>query len=400
MIFSAGFGRGARLAALSLETGEWHPLVDEGVGAVDLGADQLAYGEQGGLRLIGFDRDRLVTAGDPLPVLSDVYAHVVFGVPFFSVSRTGSLAYVAGRPQDRLVWVDRMGRVTSFDVRQDVYRLPRLSLDGTRLALVVLSVGGGAAVWVFDVERGTRTRLTTDGNSGFPVWSPDGTHVAFGEDSASFWRTARKAADGSGAEEQLMSSDMSADRSFLPTSWSPDGQTLALEVQTGGQGIDGWVFPLDGEPAALLTGPFNFQALAFSPDGKWMAYVSDETGRSEVYVCAYPGPGSTFVVSTNGGTEPMWSKDGHELFYRSGPQMMAVPISLDSTFEAGAPQVLFEGTYTLSRAGISSSAVPNYDVSLDGQRFLMIQRDESSIPRRIHIVLNWTEELKARVPTP
>jgi dipeptidyl aminopeptidase/acylaminoacyl peptidase len=154
------------------------------------------------------------------------------------------------------------------------------------------------------------------------------------------------------------------------------------------------MLPPGGEPAPLLVTPRNESWPMFSPDGRWIAYVSDESGRPQVYVRPYPGPGGKVTVSTDGGGEPVWSRDGRELFYRRGITMFSVPVETRPTFKAGTPRKLFEVRF--NPAG--QSGHPHFDVSLDGQRFLMVRRDQDLVPHQLNVILNWSEELKVRVP--
>jgi eukaryotic-like serine/threonine-protein kinase len=182
-----------------------------------------------------------------------------------------------------------------------------------------------------------------------------------------------------------------------PMSWSPDGQLLAFIEVNPTTGYDIWVVrPGDHKAQPFLRTPFTESAPRFSPDGRWLAYISNESGRYEVSVQPYPGPGGKWQISTEGGTEPAWNPNGRELFYRSGEKMMAVVIATQPSFAAGKPQVLFEGRYEPSPA-----TSPNYDVSPDGQRFLMLKPAEASeaAPTQINVVLNWFKELKRQVPT-
>ena len=182
-----------------------------------------------------------------------------------------------------------------------------------------------------------------------------------------------------------------------PMSWSPDGQLLAFIEVNPTTGYDIWVLRLsDRKAQPFLRTPFNEAAPRFSPDGRWLAYISDESGRYEIYVQPYPGPGGKWQISTEGGTEPVWNRNGRELFYRSGDKMMAVDIATQPGFAAGKPRMLFEGPYVPTPA-----TSPNYDVSPDGQRFLMLKPSEQAqaAPTQINVVLNWFEELKQKVPT-
>ena len=226
-----------------------------------------------------------------------------------------------------------------------------------------------------------------------PLWTPDGKRVTFSSTRAGgpenlFW----KAADGSGPAEQLTESE----RRQVPSSWSPDGQVLAFS-ELPLTAADIWVLPLQGErkPRPFLQTQFQEAAAVFSPDGHWLAYTSDESGRPEVYVRPYLGPGGKWQISNEGGTEPVWAQNGRELFYREGNKMMAVEITMRPTFHAGTPTLLFEGQYFRDLALTEA----DYDITRDGQRFLMIQPGEQEAATQINVVLNWFEELKRLVPT-
>jgi len=197
-----------------------------------------------------------------------------------------------------------------------------------------------------------------------------------------FW----KSSDGSGAEERLTATEFEE----VPYSWSPDGLSLAFIEFNPTSGRDIWTLLLgDRQRKLFLRTPFVKTTPVFSPDGHWLAYVSNESGRSEIYVQLYPGPGGKWQISTEGGTEPVWNRNGRELFYRSGNKMMAVDLATQSGFSAGKPHMLFERLYA-----------PYYDVSPDGQRFLMLKPTEQSqaAPTQIVVVQNWFEELKQKVP--
>jgi Tol biopolymer transport system component len=249
-------------------------------------------------------------------------------------------------------------------------------------------------VWLYDLSRETLTRFTFEGNvNSYPSWTPDGKRIAFLSNKEGplniFWQLA----DGSGGLERLTTSD----EPQTPNSWSPDGKLLAFNEITPVTGIDVWVLRLSDRKAQpfLQQTPFNESAPRFSPDGHWLAYVSDESGRYEVYVQPYPGPGGKWQISTDGGTEPVWNPNGRELFYRSGDKMMAVDIATQPGFTVGKPRMLFEGQYQPTPV-----TFPNYDVSPDGQRFLMLKPSDSAeaAPTQINVVLNWFEELKRKVP--
>jgi serine/threonine-protein kinase len=293
--------------------------------------------------------------------------------------------------QRTLVWVDREGVEQPIDIPPGRYATPRVSPDGTQL--VTANLMEEADLWTYQIGRGTSQRLTYDpGEDASPVWTSDGTKVVFRSTNREggvgiFW----KAADGTGNAERLSVGN------HIPNSVSPGDARLIFTDATDGH--IGWL-SLDGEPnpEVLLDSQFRAQHVVVSPDGQWMVFAGDDTGRYEVYVRPFPDAESArWQVSTGGGTEPLWSPDGRELFYREGPAVMMVPVSdgLPSTW--GTPEVVYRGTYRLETAGFYSRY---YDISPDGQRFLMIRDDilgdETSAD--MIFVEHWFEELVQVVP--
>jgi Tol biopolymer transport system component len=239
-------------------------------------------------------------------------------------------------------------------------------------------------VWVQDLERGALTRLTSGGNNVQPHWTPDGKRVVFvertGGGATPFW----VAADGSGEPERMFDGDHRGG----VASFSPEGDIVTFITRSPETGLDLWVRPLNGRPQLFLRTRFTEAGPEFSPDGRWIAYVSDESGQYEVYVRPYPGPGGKWQISTQGGVHQIWSRDGRELFYRNGNKWMVVAVSLEPEFKAGAPQLLFEGPFV--QVGGSS-----YDVTPDGRRFLLLEpagRDAAPVTH-LNVVLNWFEEV-------
>jgi len=335
-----------------------------------------------------FDADRLELKGDAFPIAGGVQFNSATGEAAIAVSENGVLAYRFGptNAQIKLVWVDRKGGEQPLLVPPHAYRNPRLSPDGQRVAITIDELG--SQEWLLDIGRGTLTRLTFEGSyNGAMAWTPDGKRIAFGTDRAGnrnlFWQLA----DGSGGAERLTTSNLND----VTSSWSPDGQTLAFQESAPGAGFDLWVFRLsDHKAQPFLQTRFNEISPRFSPDGRWIAYASDESGRYEIYVQPYPGPGGKWQISSEGGTEPVWARNG-ELFYRNGDKMMAVGTTTRSTFSADKPKVLFEGRYA------TYNTMPAYDVTPDGQRFLLAKTSEQG-PQEINVVLNWFEELKRSLP--
>ena len=340
---------------------------------------------------VPFDLKRLDVTGAAVPVVDGVLESRTRATQY-SFSKTGLLAYVSGGvvgAQRRLVWVDRKGAEQPLAAPANAYESPRLSPDGQRVA-----VSTDGQIWLYDLSRETLSRFTFEGSvHSRPVWTPDGKRIAFYSNKEGRLNLYWQLADGSGGLERLTTSE----DINVPASWSPDGQLLAFHDANPTTGNDIWMLRIsDRKPQPFLRTTFNEADPRFSPDGHWIAYMSDESGRYEIYVQPYPGPGGKWQVSTEGGTEPAWNPNGRELFYRSGDKMMAVDITTQPSFSAGKPRMLFEGPYQPTPV-----TTPNFDVSPDGQRFLMLKPSGSAeaAPTQINVVLNWFEELKRRVPT-
>jgi serine/threonine-protein kinase len=348
----------------------------------------LIYGQEGNLMAMPFDAQRLTATGAPMPVVDKV-SYTDQGLYQYCISATGTLAYIAGLAQNRtLLWVSRSGREEPIAAPPRTYSIPRprLSPDGRQIAIV-----SDGQIWLYDLSGETLTRFTVEGNGNTsPTWTPDGKRIAFSSVVAGHQNLFWQAADGTGRPERLTSSELPQ---YLG-SFSPDGQLLAFPEISPATGYDINILRLtDRIVRPFLRTAFAEAAPAFSPDGHWLAYVSDESGGLDIYIRPYPGPGGKRQVSIDGGVEPVWNRNGRELFYRSGNKMMAVAITTEPVFTAGKPQVLFEGHY-VSAPG----TLPAYDVSSDGQRFLMLKAIEQP-SNQVNIVLNWFEELKGRVPT-
>ncbi|MCH8153269.1 MAG: protein kinase [Planctomycetes bacterium] len=388
----------ARIAVVSFDTGEVHILVQGGMSPRYVPTGHLVYARRGTLFAAPFDLKRLRLTGSAVPVLQEVQTDTWSGAPQFNVSQQGALLYVeeipGGVPDQNtlVVWVDRRGEAQPWTKERRGYSTAKLSPDGRQLVVGVGAANGN--LWIGDVARGSLTRLTYGtGNNIQPIWTPDGTRITFMSDRQGsediFWMPA----DRSSPAELLLKGWHYP----MPTSWTPDGSTLAFTETGPDTGMDIWVLSLQGErePEPFLRSVFNEDGAVFSPDGGWIAYQSDESGRYEVYVQPYPGPGPKVQVSDGGGWSPLWSRDGRELFYHNGDAMMVVAVELGPAFTAATPQVLFEGRYRW----VFDPGSPEYDVSADGQRFLMAQpREQEADITHLNLVLNWFEELKQRVP--
>jgi eukaryotic-like serine/threonine-protein kinase len=388
----------AQVAVQSVGTMQQQNLIQGGVYPHYAPTGHLVYAQGGNLLAVLFDPQRLKVTGKSAPVVEGVLQSPSTGDAQYSFSATGSLAYVSGgvqSAQNKLVWVSRSGAEQLVAAPVHTYLGPRLSPDGRRVAVQVTE--SDSQIWLYDLSREALTRLTFEGSSNqAPSWTPDGKRIAFQSNKEGplniFWQLA----DGSGGLERLTTNEDTQ----IPGSWSPDGQLLAfIQLFSGGTEKENeiWVLRLnDRKTQPFLQTQSNAYVLRFSPDGHWLAYVSNESERFEVYVQPYPGPGGRWQISTEGGREPVWNPNGRELFYRSGNKVMAVEIATQPSFSAGKPRMLFEGRYVLGQA-----ITTNYDVSPDGQRFLMVKpaEQEQAPPTQINVVLNWFEELKRRVPT-
>jgi eukaryotic-like serine/threonine-protein kinase len=381
------------IVVLSFGTGERRNLIQGTYGRY-ANSGHIVYMQAGTLMAVPFDLHQLKITGPAVPIVEGVLQSVRAGDAQYSISSTGSLAYVPGPTQSaqlKMIWVSRNGAEQPLAAPAHAYRGPRLSPDGRRIAAGITEQD--SQVWLYDLSRETLTRFTfqSDNNTA-PFWTPDGKRIVYISNKDGPRNLYWQLADGSGGLERLTTSD----HVDIPSSWSPNGRMLAYSEVGAPDGYDIWVLRLsDRKAQPFLRTKFNEAAAQFSPDGNWVAYASDESGRNEIYVQPYPGPGRKWQISTVGGREPLWNRNGRELFYRNGNKMMAVEITLKPSFSPGTPKVLFEGQYQ-SLPGIST---PNYDVSSDGQRFLMLKADQQDTSaRQINVVLNWFEELKQRVP--
>lgn len=360
---------------MSLETGERRVLVNHGLQATVTG-NRLFYRESGSLFSVGLDPVTLSVRGSPTPA-ADVGLQSTFGSLHYAVAEN-IVAYVlatADHPERRLAWVDRHGDTQPIQAQPRAYAYPRMSPDGSRIA-----VEGDSNVWMYDVPRGSMSKLTSEGNNSRSAWTPDGSRVTFSSDRAGgfaniYWTLA----DGSGGTERLTTSPFRQ----VPEAWAPDGGTLAYSEFHPATGWDIWMLASsDRKPRLFLQTPFHDGARSFSPDGRWLAYYSDESGRGEIFVRAYP-EGPKVQISTQGGSEPVWARNGRELFFRVGDTLMAVDVTLQPTFAVGKSRTLFRGSFF---NGLSPA---HYDVAPDGQRFVMILSDpRESASTRVAVVVN------------
>jgi serine/threonine-protein kinase len=305
----------------------------------------------------------------------------------FATSATGTLVFTPAKwTRDRnLAWIDRNGMMEVLSAPVRPYSAPRVSPDGQQIVVWT----PGADLLIYNLRRGTLSHAVSEGSN--PIWSFDGQHVAYRAAREGTRNIFWKAADGSSAEERLTTGEDVQ----TPSSWTPDGSVMLLDDVSAVTGIDLLVFRAkDRKTEVFLQTPAGETRARFSPDGRWVAYDSNESGRNEVYVRPFPGLGARHQISNEGGMEPVWNPNGRELFYRNGDSLMAVATSTGAAFTAGTPRVLFRNAYLTS-----SVTSRSYDVSRDGQRFLFAIPTKPPVSgTQIDVVLNWFEELKEKVP--
>jgi serine/threonine-protein kinase len=393
----------ARIGVLDLQTGRRKILIRGGVDARYVDTGHLVYTAAGTLRAVGFDLGRLEVTGTPVPIAEDVTIAST-GAANFVLAQNGTLVYVAGggSNQRQLVWVDRNGREAPITAPPRAYTSPRISPDGTRVAVDLYDQEND--VWVWDLARETLTRLTLDpGNDRFPVWTPDGRRIIFNSNRSGSWNLYWQASDNTGIAERLTTSS----NIQIPSSMSPDGSRLIFAELRPKTGLDVMMLELNPTPATTVTRtPQPLVQTTFaeldsrvSPNGRWIAYQSNESGMPQIHVRPFPNvDAGHWQVSTNGGTRPVWARNGRELFYQVNGAMMVVPVqTTGSIFSPGNPTKLFDAApYYFGIAGHT------FDVSADGQKFLMIKNaaasDQNAAPSLI-VAEHWTEQLQTRVPT-
>ncbi|MFN0122025.1 MAG: protein kinase domain-containing protein, partial [Blastocatellia bacterium] len=352
----------------------------------------LVFTRQGALLAQRYDFNRNQLAGEPLRLAEQVQAPD--GRPRFSVSANGALVLIEGIANQQLAWVDRAGKKLGTVGPPGLYAWPELSADDQRLAVAWGEPQARSGdIRLFNLARGTDARFTFDpAHDGYPLWSPDGSRLVWSSNREGIFNLYQKAASGAGQDEVLWKS--AHGKQVLD--WAADGRFILYRELHSQANLDLWILPLAGErkPWPWLNTPFNESTGRFSPDGKWIAYASNETGRYEIYCQAFvPGAaaaGGKWQISRNGGDRPQWRRDGHELSFLSPDnRMMAVEVTPGAEVKGGAPQELF--ALDSIRA---ITANTNYTKTGDGQRFLFVtSADDASVPP-FTVVLNWMAEVK------
>ncbi len=407
-----------QIAVLSLESGKVKFLVEEAMCYGHLPTGHILYGQAGAMMAAPFDADTLEITGPAVPVTqADMELHPLYNLPIhFAFSREGTLVYVPGSEEvsvaRTLVWVDREGKGELLAAPSRPYSYVDLAPDGAHVAVLFTNPQNPfdkGDIWILDLTRQpvTQQRLTFDPQMAyFPMWTPDSQRVVFSSLREGTWSLSWKAANGTGPVESLHTS-----KNFIGAfTWSADGRSLIF-METDLVNSDIWALSLDGEPTVrpLMAESYSEVDPAISPDGCWIAYSSNESGRIEVYVRPFPNvDDGKWLISTRGGESPIWAPDGRELYYDAYPdQMMVVTIETEPTFAAGNPEVLFRGEYVM--VSHTGSDVSPYYSSPDGKRFLMIKEEkqaqegdevvETPPITELIVVDNWDEVLKGLAPS-
>jgi eukaryotic-like serine/threonine-protein kinase len=412
VMFTLGTNEGYKIVVQSLESRE-RKVLFKGDCAWYVPTGYIIYALDYDLYAVPFDLDTL-QPGAPIPVVEGLFRQRPSYAPQYAVSVSGALIYLpkaitAAATERALVWVDRMGKEDPLNLPPRIYHNPRISPDGKQVALDS-EMGGSSSIWIWDLIRETMTRLTPDAvDDAVPLWTPNGQRIIFASSrrGRGSYELYSKAANGTGEVEKIGS--FLDSRYNFPCSWADkNGSTLILLNTKKGYEAESDIgmLSMEGkrEMKELLQEKYNELEPQVSPDRRYVAYQSDESGKGEIYVRSFPDVNKgKWPVSTGGGSDPLWSPDGRELFYRNADAFMAASVKTEPTFSIEKPKVLFEGKYIMYEMGMRD--LNPWDIHPDGKRFLLMKEGRSTAspagdPRTITIVLNWLEELKQRVSVP
>ncbi|MCG8608041.1 protein kinase, partial [bacterium] len=381
----------ATIVAQVLKSGQRKVLIEGGTFARYVPTGHLLFSRLDALYAVKFDPERLVVIGPPVQVLLGVAFSGGRGISQYAVSDNGTLVYLPGGDamwRSELALVDQRGDSQPLIQKHGPYHTSHsLSPDGRQLAVQVASSNDD--IWIFDTERETQIRLTFEGENAWPIWSPDGNQIIFSSDRSGISNLYSVTVDASGTLQRLTTSEFKQ----FATSCSPDGRFVAFQQENPETGWDIWLLPLTGdrEPRPFRQTRFNEERAVYSPDGRWLVYHSDESGKNEVYGQALSGSGGKTLISVEGGYLPKWSPKENELFYVHDNTMMVVKISTETRISIGRPRALFE------LLPVGSPGDFTYDITPDGEYFVVNKKGRQSPLTRMNVVLNWFEELKEKM---
>ncbi len=395
-IASPDYYENAEIDVVDIETGERKSLIKGASTARYISTGHILFSRSGVLYIVPFDADDLEIKGQPIPVIEGVYSELTTGITNYMVSDNGTLVYIPGAVEGgnrKIVNIDMNGNSTTLDTSGHPYLEPQLSPDNKKIAVVIRD-GEDFDIWIFDILNKTLSRLTFGGFNRTPHWSPDGKIIAFvkrTDDGKSGIFV--KPYDGSGKEIEIY-----RDNSRLYVNeWTKDGENLIIDkLDSHYAQSDLLIIPLKGDkkPWKYLDSKFDEYEASLSPDGKWLAYLTDESGTYQGYVRSFPNKEGKWQISTDVIEEPRWSPDGKTIYYRKGSQLIEVSVSASPTFSAGIPRVLISGFPAMNMdSGIS------YDITSDGKSFITTTPVNGSTLKNISIVLNWTDEIAALIKT-
>jgi Tol biopolymer transport system component len=387
LIFTVWTGRSfndARVEGLSFKTGKRKVLLVGGSDARYLSNGYLAYAHNGTLFVVGFDPERLEVKSAPVPIIQGVMSGASNGDAVFAVSQNGTLVFQPGSLtsfQYNLLWMDRNGKAVNITEEVKPYAFPAISPDGKRIALTLQS--STFDVWVYDLVRDTLTKASFGSDDYRPRWSPDGKMLAYDSSKSGHQQVYVKHDIGQGSEEVV--TDGSEDKALYD--WTADGRDVIFGRRNKDAGWDIYAAPIQGDhkPRPLVETPFNQTEARVSPNGKWLAYVSDESGQNEVFVQAMNDPNTRVQISRDTGSSPRWARSGNELLYLSKDRLMSVKFAPVGAFNPGKPIVLFEDKREWS----------GYDLARDGRLLVAREAEEKGTGTQINVVLHWFDEMKA-----
>jgi serine/threonine protein kinase/Tol biopolymer transport system component len=390
---SPDYYENASIDIVDIETGERKKIIEGASTAKYVSSGHILFSRSGVLYIVPFDVDQLEVTGQPVPVIQGVYSATTTGITNYAVSENGTLIYLPGSIEGesrKIVKIDMKGNTTVLDSSSHPYLEPSLSPDNKKIA-VVIREGENYDIWVFDIARNTLSKLTFGGINRTPHWSPDGkTIVYMKKKNNNINGIFSKPSDGSGDETQIFEGE----GRFYVNCWTPDGKYLIIDNLTKESQSDLLVIPMTGDekPWKYLDSKKDEYESSLSPNGKWIAYLSDESGSYQIYVRSFPKKEGKWQISTDVAEEARWSPDSKFLYYRRNSQLMVVPVSTSSTFSAGVPKILFDNFPSVNvDSGIT------YDVTSDGKYFITTAPIQELSLSKIAVVVHWTDEVKRMI---